>query len=222
MLKLMRSHKFFTVFLLSAVTVMIIITFIFWGIGPNTNPSAGIVAEIENERVTLDEYWRAYDNEYKRLREIYPNEEEIEKLNLKERVLDSLIDRKVLLIAARKVGILVTDNELQEVIINNPYFQRNGVFDRDVYIRALRLNRMTPQIFEAQLKNDLMLTKMSRLIGETAELTAEETKMLDTIKGDKSQLMEVFFATKSNQAIKAYVEGLKRKMKIKINWDLIS
>jgi len=221
MLKIMRTHKFFTLFLLSAVTIMIIITFIFWGIGPKTNPSAGIVAQVEDERITLNEYWRAYDDEYKRLRDIYPDEKEIKKLNLKERVLDSLIDRKVLLIAARRAGITVTEEELQEVIMNMPYFQRDGVFDRNIYLKALRLNRMSPQIFEERLRNDLTISKMTRLISETTELTPEEQKILNAIKGNKNQLMGIFFSTKSNQAIKAYVEGLKRHMKIKINWDLI-
>ncbi|NOZ68337.1 MAG: hypothetical protein GXP46_03640 [Deferribacteres bacterium] len=52
MLKIMRSHKFFTVFLLSAITIMISIAFIFWGIGPKDNPSVTFVAQINGERIT--------------------------------------------------------------------------------------------------------------------------------------------------------------------------
>jgi peptidyl-prolyl cis-trans isomerase D len=221
MLEIMRSHKFFSVFLLTAITVMIIITFVFWGIGPNTTPSAGFVAQVEDEKITLDEYWRAYDNEYRRLRDTY-SEEEIKKLDIKNRVLEALIDRKVLIIAARKAGMVVTKEELREVIASNPYFQRDGVFDPNVYTKALKLNRMTPKTFEEGLKEDILFQRMSRLIGETAELTPGERKILESIKGDSDQLTQLFLATKADLTIKAYVEGLKQTMRIRINENIIS
>jgi peptidyl-prolyl cis-trans isomerase D len=222
MLELMRSHKFFSVFLLSAITFMIIITFVFWGIGPKDNPTTSIVVEVEDERLTINEYWRAYDNEYKRLREIYQNEEEIKKLNVGERVLDSLIDRMVLTVAAKRAGIRVSEDEIQREIMNMPFFQRDGVFDPHVYKRALKLNRLTPQIFEEQLRNDLIFTKMSRLIRETADFTAEEKEMVESLKENNPQLAEAILSSKGNQALKAYIEAMKERMKIKINRDLIS
>jgi len=223
MLKVMGSHKFFSVFVLGAVTFMIIITFVFWGIGNDGGPSSvRVVAEIEGETIPLDEFWRTYDNEYKRVREMYPNEEEIKKLNLKENVLNSLIDRKVIVMAAQEAGITVTEQELQNEILQLPYFQRNGVFDQQIYERSLQLNRLNPQTFEEQLKNDLLFTKMSRLIEETVEFTSEELKLIDSLKQSNAQIADAFRNSKNNQALKAYVEGIKRKMEIKVNRDLIT
>ena len=225
MLKVMGSHKFFSVFVLGAVTFMIIITFVFWGIGKGGDPSsgkAGILAEIEGEPISIEEFRRTYDNEYKRAREMYPNEEEIKKLNLKENVLNSLIDRKVIVMAAQEAGITVTEQELQNEILQLPYFQKNGVFDQNIYERALQLNRLNPQTFEEQLKNDLLFTKMSRLIEETVEFTSEELKLIDSLKQSNAQIADAFRNSKNNQALKAYVEGIKRKMEIKVNKDLIS
>lgn len=221
MLKIMQSHKFFTVFVLGAITVMITIAFVFWGIGPKDNPQMSFVADIEGDKITLDQYWRAYDNEYDRLRKQYDDPKEIEKLNLKERIISRLVDRTVLLIAAREAGVTVTERELQQAIIEMPYFQRNGVFDQSVYMRALKLNRTSPQAFELGLMNDIIAMKMSRLIGETAELSAEEQKMLDSIKGDKQQLTDVFLSSKTNQAVKAYIESFKRKLDIKVNREAV-
>ncbi|MBI5050491.1 MAG: SurA N-terminal domain-containing protein [Nitrospirae bacterium] len=191
MLKLMRSHKFFTVFLLSAVTIMIIITFVFWGIGPKENPSNKIVAQVKNKKIAQQEYWRVHDNVERYYREIFKNEGDIKRLNLKEKVINDLIDREVLIIAAEDIGIRVTDKELQEAIVSNPLFHRNGVFGRDVYLRALKLYRVTPKEYESALKNEMVLNKMHRLIGESG---------LD---------------------IKAYIEGLKRQMKITVNRELL-
>lgn len=217
MLKIMRSHKFFTVFLLSAVTIMIIITFVFWGIGPLENPSNMVVAHIGKEKITQKEYWKSYYIAEDYYRRIYKDEEEIKKLNLKEMVLNDLIDRKVLMIAADMSGVKVTQEELKKAIMSNPLFQKNGVFQRDVYMRALKLMRMTPREYENALMDELLIDKMSRVIGETTELTTDERKILDSIKEGREQLAQAFLSAKQELAIKAYIEGVKRQMKIKIN-----
>lgn len=218
----MHSNKFFSVFVLSAVTFMIIISFLFWGIGPKDNPTLSYVAHIEDEKVTVEEYWRTYDREYKKAREQYTDDKEIEALNLPDKVIAALVDRKVLLVAAENAGITATDKELQEAIVSEPYFQKDGVFNPEIYKRALRLNRTTPQAYEAGLRQDLVVSKVSRLIGEAAELTQEEYKMLESVESaNKGQLEEIFLKSKSSQTLQAFIESYKRKLEITINRDLV-
>jgi peptidyl-prolyl cis-trans isomerase D len=221
MLKIMRSHKFFTVFLLGIITVVITIAFVFYGIGPQQNSSDTIIARINKQRITLAEYDRAYTYAYRRARETYKNEDEIKKLNLQQKVLQELIDNTVLIGAAHKAGITVTDKELKDSIINEPAFQTNGVFSKEVYERRLKLNRITPALFESSMKNDLLLNKIRRLIGETAELTAQETQILTSMKENKAQLSEIFLFSRKELSIKAYIEALKRQMTITVNKDFI-
>ncbi len=217
----MRGNKFFSVFLLSAITIMISVAFIFWGIGPKDNPTFQFVAQIEDDNILLEEYYRAYDSEYNRLRDQY-TDDEIEKMNIPDRVINALIDRRVILIAAENAGITVTEKELQDTIMRTPYFQRDGVFDVNVYERRLKINRISPQNFENSMKSDLISAKMTALIGETVELSSEETKILDSIQGDnKNQLTQIFLSSKSQQTVKAYVESLKRQLDIVLNRDLI-
>jgi len=222
MLKIMRSSKFFSVFILGIVTVFITIVFVFWGIGPQQNTSEVIIAQVNKSRITLSEYDRAYELSYRRAREIYKDEAEIEKLNLRQTVLTELIDNRVLMAAAKEAGITITEAELQEAIMNEPAFHKEGVFDKDVYRRRLRLNRLTPAAFESGLSKDLLRNKMRMLIAETAELTSEEMKTLDSIKGDKTQLREIFMSSKRAMTVKAYIESLKRRMKIIINREYTS
>jgi peptidyl-prolyl cis-trans isomerase D len=174
MLKIMRGNKFFSVFLLSAITIMISVAFIFWGIGPKDNAAVQYVAQIEDDNILLEEYYRAYDNEYNRLRDQY-TDDEIEKMNIPDRVINALIDRRVILIAAGNAGITVTEKELQDAIMRAPYFQRDGVFDVNVYERSLKINRISPQNFENSMRSDLISAKMTALIGETVELSSEST-----------------------------------------------
>ena len=217
----MRGNKFFSVFLLSAITIMISVAFIFWGIGPKDNAAVQYVAQIEDDNILLEEYYRAYDNEYNRLRDQY-TDDEIEKMNIPDRVINALIDRRVILIAAGNAGITVTEKELQDAIMRAPYFQRDGVFDVNVYERSLKINRISPQNFENSMRSDLISAKMTALIGETVELSSEETKILDSIQGDnKDQLTQIFLSSKSQQTVNAYIESLKRQLDIVLNRDLI-
>ena len=39
----------------------------------------------------------------------------------------------------------MTDEELEDAIINDPASLRDGRFNKDIYLRILDLNRMTPE-----------------------------------------------------------------------------
>lgn len=213
MLKAMRKHaRFFYV-----LFFIVILSFIFWGVGTIDQPTKVVVAEVEKERISLEEYWMAYD----RLRDFYREtmkegftEEMEKKLNLKQRVLDILIDERVLLIAAKRAGITVSEKELEEAITNDPAFIRDGKFNREIYLRTLQLNRMTPQLYESMRKRELLLLKMRRLIGESVDIPQTDVKE-ETLK--QAMLIET-----REGAIKSYIEGLKRGMKIKVNQQLLS
>lgn len=207
MLKTMRKHaKYFYV-----LFFIVILSFIFWGVGSLDKPTAISVAEIGKERITVEEYWRAYENIRQMYRELYKEQfdDEFEKkLNLKEVVLNKFIEEKVLLILASEMGIKVTDKELQEAIINDPKFMRDGVFRKDVYFRTLELSRLTPEMFEKSLREQLTIVKMKRMITSPIDVRLYK---------DEKQLNELMEA-----AVKSYVDAAKQRMKIKVNMELIS
>ncbi len=138
----MRKHAryFYVLF------IIVILSFIFWGVGPLDKPTELTVAEVGKEKITIEEYWRTYENARTMYRQIFRdqfNEELEKKLNLKEAVLESIINERVMLAAAADMGITVSDLEVQDAILSNPQFKRDGVFKKEVYFRTLELNRMT-------------------------------------------------------------------------------
>ncbi len=202
---------------------MIIVSFVFWGIGPKDNPSDIVVAEVGGRKITQQQYWKAYENAERVLREKYGNkEEELKKMNIKEKVLNDLIDRLVLMTAADEAGIKITDEELQEAIMSNPYFQRNGAFDKGIYERALKLNRITPKQYEDAIREDLLVEKIYKVAGETAELSSKDIEAIAPAKEEGIQLSQALLSAKKDLAVKAYIEGIKRSLKIKINKEQIS
>lgn len=221
MLKTMRKHAKFFYFLF----FIVILSFVFWGVGTLDKPTAVSVAEIGKEKITVEEYWRAYENVRQQLRDLYKERfnEEIEKsLKLKETVLNSLIDERVLLISAAELGVRVTDKELQDAIVNDPRFMRDGIFRKDIYFRTLDLNRLTPEMFENSMRQQLTLIKMRRFIASAIDINLLDLKGVASDEKKVNEARQAILADKSNAAIKSYVDSVKQRMKFKVNMDLIS
>lgn len=220
MLKTMRKHARFFYFLF----FIVILSFIFWGVGTLDKPTAVSVAEIGKEKITVEEYWRAYEQVRDKYRETYReqfNEEMEKKLNLRENVLNALIEDRVLLISAKELGMAVTDKEVQDAIINDPKFMRDGIFRKDVYFRTLDLNRLTPEAYESSLREQLMILKMKRLIGSVVDISED----LKNIPGDEKTVTEVrkaLISLREGSTVKSYVDGVKQRMNLKVNMELIS
>lgn len=221
MLKALRKHaKYFYI-----LFFIVILTFIFWGVGPLDKPTEATIAEIGKEKISVQEYWRAYERVRDFYRQIYGGQfdQDMEnKLNLKETVLNGLIEERILLIAARESGIKVTDQELQDAIITDERFIRDGAFRKDVYLKTLQLNRLTPEVFENSVRQQLTLQKMRLLIWSAVDTTTYDMGNLSLDDKRMKEISQVILSQKRERALKSYIEGKKLKLNIKVNKELIS
>ena len=221
----MRKHAryFYVLFFI------VILTFIFWGVGTvDKTGGVEILAEVGKYKITTEEYWKTYDRIYRFYREIYKDkfDEEMEKkMNLKENVLNSMVNERILLTAAQKAGIEIRDEELQDAITREQAFMKNGVFDKDVYLNRLRLNRITPEEFERSQRQELILTKMRRLVEMSVDIPDSSEIQLPP-ESSNEQASQMIYQAKLNdireKALGSYIEGLKKDIKIKINKQLLS
>lgn len=223
MLKVMRSHKFFTIFILGATVVIVGLGLVFTGVvGPQAQLSRIAIASVGGEIITQAEFKRDYYNLEQSVKE-NQDLEGIKNLDLQKVAVNQLIDKKILLIAAKKAGIKVTKEELQKEIMYTPYFQKDGVFDNIVYEKVVKmLHYGSTREYEDELMDDMMRVKVASVIGETAELTDSEMKIIDLIKGDKAGLIQNFLKPKREMLVKAYIDGLKRGMQISVKKDIRS
>lgn len=218
MLKFMRKHaKFFYVFFF-----LVIISFVFFYVGPIDMSQHLVVAKIDGDKIYMDEYWNAYEN----LRDYYMRtmktkmDEEFDK-RLKEETLQRLIDERILMRLSDELHIDVSDEELEMAIINNPIFMKNGVFDKDLYIRILRSERLTPEMYESSLRRSLRMAKLKRLIEGTVELNEQPVISSGNPELDKAIREAILFEEK-DKVLKSYINGIKRYIKIEINRKAIS
>lgn len=222
MLKIMRHHaKYFYV-----LFFIVILSFLFWGVGTvDKTSSGGIVAEVGKQKITQEEFYRAYDNAFKFYKDLYKekfDEEMQKKLKLKDTVLDSLIGNRVLLIAAAENGIKVSDEELNEAIVIEPAFMKNGVFDSEVYQNTLRLSRIAPETYESMKRQELTLNKITRLIELSAAPPVIDLENVTADEQTLKSLKDAMMNDAKDKAVKAYIAGYKRSLKIKEYRQLIS
>ena len=195
MIKILRENAKYFYFLF----FLVIITFIFFGIGTVDKPKIEYVAEVEGQKISAEKFWRNYEEIRRFYREVYKEKATEMEQGLKEKVLEDLINEEVLLWFAKKYAIETTDKEVQNVIINDPRFMRNGIFQKDIYFQILKLNRLTPSQYEAYLKREIT-------IGKTLQIIASS-------KGITEISDEVY--------IKAFLNSIKPQIAIKINKEAL-
>jgi SurA N-terminal domain len=221
MLQSMRKHAryFYVLFFI------VIITFIFWGVGTKDKSTTETVVEIGKEKITIEEFWRAYERTRDTYRELYKDQpfDEIEKkLNLKQMVLNGLLEERVLLISARELGLTASDEDLQQTIINDPRFRRDGVFKKDIYLRTLTMNRLTPDMYEGMLRDQLAVDKMRKLIISSVDINEIDLAGTQADPTKAAMIKQMALYNKRNAALRSFVEGAKARMNFKINKDIIS
>jgi len=217
----MRKHaKYFYV-----LFFVVIISFVFWGVGTQDKEQALNLADIGNERISKEEFWRAYEFQRENLRNTYKglDFDEIEKkYDLKNRVLNSLIEDKVMQISAVEIGLTVSDKELQESIRATPSFMRDGIFRNEIYVRVLSFYRWTPEYYEALRRNEMLAAKMRMLIVSGVDANEADIAGLKIDAAKLEMVKQMALLAKRQAALKSYVDGAKAKMQVKIRMDLIS
>jgi len=177
MLYLMRKHatSWIIKFLLSAI----VIVFVFWGVGSFREGNVNRVAEVNGNVITLDQYYDAYNNVIEGYKQQFGDsldESMLKALNIKQQVVNTLIERELVLQEARHLNFGVSDEELAKSIQSISYFQKDGIFDNRYYINVLRRNRMTPEQFEASQRQSLLLSKLRQIVVGSVKVTEDEAR----------------------------------------------
>lgn len=156
-------------FLVKSVLAAIVIVFIFWGVGTFSARRLQVVARVNGEVISDREFESAYQNVQRSYAQSLPAD--LSEGILRERTLDHIITARLVTQEAARLGLMVTEEELRDSIAARPEFQANGRFDRDLYLRVLRANGLTPPAFEASHRQDLLVQKMYDLITAGAHVT---------------------------------------------------
>ncbi|MFC5741073.1 SurA N-terminal domain-containing protein [Dyella tabacisoli] len=103
-----------------------------------------------------------------------------ERPEMKQRVLDSMIDQQLLLKANDDLGMKVSDLAIRDTIASIPGFQVSGQFDLNTYRAALATQGKTPAMFENDVRSELAIQLLPEaLIGSTIVTDADMDRFLN-------------------------------------------
>ena len=178
MLKWMRkySRSWFIALMIGGIAIV----FIFYmGTGTLKSPRLQEVATVNGAPILIPAFLRQYNELIKQYQEYSKGElteENLKAMRLKEQALNRLIEETLLLQGGERLGIRVTDAELQEQIRSYPFFQEGGQFNERRYQLMLARARMTPGDFEAQERHRLFMQKIVQAITSFAKVSDEELR----------------------------------------------
>ena len=140
--------KFSKSFFIKLLVGIIILPFVFWGMGDVfKGGNQNIIASIDSEKISTQEF-------VKYLQRLNLNEEQIKNLpktDLVEKILSQYIGKKVMSLEIEKLGIVVNDASLRNIIKNDKSFFKDDKFSRTEYEKFLLTSGVTAPLFEANI-----------------------------------------------------------------------
>jgi len=116
-----------------------------------------------------------------------------QQLGLRKAAMDQLVEGQLLEQEGARLGIVVTDDELERAIVQNQAFQLEGAFSKDVYVRAVSSAYGTAARFEDRLRRDLLAQKVLALLRTTARVSEDEVRQAYDAESDRVSLEFVRF-----------------------------
>ena len=173
---------------------IIIVVFVFWGIGSYTGPK-GLVASVNGKNITEVEFQRAYAMMEDNLRRSIPNltPEMLKSFQLEQRVLQTLMQEKLIEDEAERAGLTISAYELRAVLEQLPYFQKDGKFDAEVYKDVLSKNRLTPRQFESDQAKAMLPAKLQRLVTAGAYVDPSAVKAIFDYAAERRRVDYILF-----------------------------
>jgi len=173
---------------------LISIPFALWGVNSYlTGPSDVVVATVNGEPIKQDEYKQAMQQYRDRMRAELKdnfNPAMLDSPQIKEGILDSLVDEKLLLSVGYDLGQRISDPYLASMIHATPAFRKDGQFDSSQYKQMLARASYTPERYENELRTDSIIQEFTRNI---ASSTLTDQFSVDNILRLEHQKREIAY-----------------------------
>jgi peptidyl-prolyl cis-trans isomerase D len=206
MLDRMRRHRGWLKWSLALVVLAFIFFYIpdFLQTHDAAAPNA-VVARVGDQEITAAAFRRAYLSQLQSYQRAYGgsiNEQLLRQMGIEKQILQQLIDERAAIAEARRLGLTVSDAEVNQRIYLIPAFQQNGQFaGPQAYEQVLRMQRppLTVQEFEENLRSALLVEKLRAAVTDWVAVSTEELDREYRQRNEKVKLQMVVFTPEAVQ-----------------------
>ena len=145
-----------------ALFALLVVSFSMWGITDifvnyvNMRP----VATVDGHNISQEEFDARLQAMVSRAQELSKgqlNSDQVKEMGIPQKILDSLIDQKLIGTELNKRNLMVTDASIRQRIQTIPTFlNEQGAFDKRAFDYLLRTNHISEGQFIAEIRNDLL------------------------------------------------------------------
>jgi len=176
MISWMQKHNKYLVWTIWVATIAFIgAGFVGWG-SYSFGSKAGNVAKVGNIEITQSRLNMVYSNIYNQYNEMLQgklDDKKAKEMGLVKQAFATLATQAKILNFAQDLGIVVSDEEVAKVLEEIKGFQKDGLFNKEIYNGYLRSQRLKAKVFEETLRDDLLINKTLALL-QTESLPLEE------------------------------------------------
>lgn len=211
----------------------IALSFALWGVGDFfTGNQVQTVAEVDGKPIVDGAFRQAYERQLNNYRSMMGNQfskELVEQLGVKEETIQTLINRKLMLGEASKMGLSAPEAALLASLHSDPAFQSANGFDANRYrILTRNMGFRTTRDYEDEQRLNLMVDALQQAVVGSAQVNDRDIRdnfnrefeqrvlsaiivdpasMLDKVKISDAQARDYYDANMSN-----YRSSLKVKL----------
>ena len=195
MFDLVHKHRM----LVKGLLALIVLPFAFWGIDSYRRgaSSSQDVADVAGMKITVQDFVQAQRDQQERLRAALGRNFDPALFDTPEQraaLLDQMIEQRLLALHSARSRLVVTDQQLREIINGMPEFQENGHFSKSRYDALLRAQGMNDVIFESRLRRDVELQQLNSAVAESSLVSKAETARLLAITRQEREVSEVVYS----------------------------
>ena len=209
MISWMQKHNKYLVWTIWVATIAFIgAGFVGWG-SYDFGAKAGNVAKVGSIEIPQTKLNSVYSDIYGQVNAKMQgqlDDKKAKEMGLVQQAFSRINTQAKLLNFAKDAGIIVSDAEIAKTLESIPSFQKDGMFNKEIYTGFLNARRMKAREFEAQLKEELTITKTLALL-QVDPLPLE----IDTIAAAMNVADKIAYKVLSSSDVNVSVDESKLK-----------
>ena len=154
--------------------------------GGNKDGIAKTVNDLEISNKDLEAQTKSYKDQF--LQMVQGDESLLNQSYIDQVAMDSLVDRAVLIQQAQKLGITLSDAQIEQMIAQQPSLQVDGKFDKKAYENYLRSIGMTNQLLINNIRQDHALKMLVSSITDNSLVSSVDVQQISNLQAEQRSL----------------------------------